>query len=339
MRMTTPDHTKWMVGICAKVFPRDQISRSELIWLKDPSTGEQRQYVLVQNRNDSQMIVEIQNLGADFSSFLVGRHVVKDGTLYVLSEVDPLFFVLRDCTISKQPSKWQPLDQTLECLVSDKLVRGCVQESQLGHLFQTLCNDQTDNVAYFKFCESKALGWLQRKQERVYQCLLQQETKRRERFQRRMDKRPVGSFGNSQAGSNVSSTFYMPEDPMAAMPSTERTETICTKQFKLESLQIICNYLSDEWTEKLIASLEVSYDHVFVSLKPPSNTVEGSTTHSNPASLPTTTPAKVTPNPKKIELTRLVANRRLEKINKRGMSALTTFFGPVKKKRATTEEN
>jgi hypothetical protein len=49
------------------------------------------------------------------------------------------------------------------------------------------------------------------------------------------------------------------------------------------------------------------------------------------------TPAKVTPKPKAIEPARSVANKRLEKVNKRGMSALTSFFGPSKKKQATAK--
>ena len=88
MRMTTPDHTKWMVAICAKVFQKDQIGRSELTELLDPTTGDPRRYVLVQNGHERQkLIVEIQSLEADFSSFLVGRHVVKDGNLYVGSSL------------------------------------------------------------------------------------------------------------------------------------------------------------------------------------------------------------------------------------------------------------
>ena len=60
--MTTPDHTKWIVAICAKVFQKDQIGRSELMELVDPSTGDARLYVLVQNSHERQkFIVEIQS--------------------------------------------------------------------------------------------------------------------------------------------------------------------------------------------------------------------------------------------------------------------------------------
>lgn len=349
--MTTPDSTKWMVAICAKVFSKDQISRSEITQLSDPSTGERRQYVVVQNDGRSHMIVETQSLEADFSSFLVGRHVVKDGNLYVLSPVDPLFFVLQGHgkIQNNQPSSWQPFEQALECLCHDKVVRDCVTESQLGHLCQTLCNDQTDNVAYFKFSETKALAWLKKKQERVQQCLVQQEQARQRRLDELLINRPQGS--TSKAGGSVSSTFYVPEDPMAATPSTSQTTKDgvishgTLQQLKFDSLQIVCNYLSDEWTTKLLVTMELSHDQVFA---PPQSqkatTTNGGDTSKNiyekslgaPVSS-STTPAKITPKPKKAEPARSVANKRLEKVNKRGMSSLASFFGPPQKKQTTSK--
>jgi hypothetical protein len=345
MRMTTPDSTKWMVTVCAKVFCKDQISRSEIAHLNDPSTGEKRQYVLVQNSSTGQMIVETQSLEADFSSFLVGRHVVKDGNLYVLSPVDPLFFVLRGNGVAegKKPTSWQPFGQALEYLCHDKVVRDCVTESQLGHLCQTLCNDQTDNVAYFKFSDTKALTWLKSKQERVYLCLLNQEQEHQRRLQGLLANRPQGS--NSKAGGSTSSTFYIPDDPMAAAPSATQTskEGLISHQtlqkLKWESLQVVCNYLSEEWTTKLLDAMEVSLDQVFV----PSQSTKVATTnyeapkHSGAPIASTTTPAKITPKPKRVEPSRSVANKRLEKVNKRGMSSLTSFFGPPKKKQATSK--
>lgn len=344
--MTTPDNTKWLVGICAKVFLKDHISRSELIHLKDPSTGESRQYVLVQNKNDIRMLVEIQSLGADFSTFLLGRHIVKDGNLYVLNPVDPLFFVLRDCstTISKQMSSWQPFDQTLECLVKgDEAVQQCIEESQLAHLCHTLCNDQTDNTTYFKFSESKTLAWLQKKQERVFECLMQQERVRAAKL------KEYPSW-KDHVGGSISDTFYLPDDPMAARPSSSKqsneldvSSPKIVEKLRMESLQIVCNYLSDEWTDRLLSTVQVAFDDVFARAKAKGTTSADASqspcsadTNVTPAA--TCTPMKkVVQKPKAVESSRSVANKRLEKVNKRGMSSLTSFFVPAKKKQATTK--
>jgi hypothetical protein len=341
--MTTPDHTKWMVAVCAKVFQKDQIGRSELIELKDPTSGEARLYVLVQNSNERQkLIVEIQSLEAEFSSFLVGRHVVKDGNLYVLNPVDPLFFVLGQSK-QIQPSSWQPFDQTVEALANNENIRKCISEAQLGHVCLSLCNDQTDNVNYFKFSEKRALEWLRKKQERVYQVLLQQEKTRDENRQKLLDRRPNG-FSNAAAGGSVSSTFYTPDDAMASKP-TQTTSSgsgiippKTLQSLTMESLQIVCNYLSDEWTTKFIESFEVSEDEVFLNPSEKKATLDSSPTATayRPVSGDNGTilSAKDAPKPKNVEPARSVANKRLEKVNKRGMSALTSFFKPKAKKQA-----
>ena len=345
--MTTPDNTKWMVTICAKVFQKDLIGRSELIEHVDPSTGDARHYVLVQNSNERQkLIVEIQSLESEFSSFLVGRHVVKDGNLYILNPVDPLFFLLRQSTLL-QSSSWQPLDQTLEALATNENIRKCISKSQLGHLCASLCNDQTDNVPYFKFSEKLALQWLHKKQELVYQVLLRQEMIRDENRQKLLTRRPKGS-STAAAGGSVSSTFYTPEDEMAAKPaqtSDSGSSIISPKKLqnlKMESLQIVCNYLSDEWTTKLIESYEMS-EHEIFPVPENKSVLDSSATATTcpPMSRDpdTAISAKGTPKSKDVEPARSIANKRLEKVNKRGMSSLTSFFQPKAKKQGLQSES
>lgn len=216
-------------------------------------------------------IAEIQCMPADFSSFLVGRHVVKDGSLYLMNRVDPLFFYLsaqdppnkineKGCN-SSPPAKlpWQPFDQIRLMEVSAKAdsssspqsssspspssslreeqLRQAISEEQLKHLCITFRND---DVTYFRFDPSKALHWLQRKQERVLQCLIQQTRDRKrasaERYthstvRNNNNNNDVDSNGihgrqtkittNANHGGAVSDTFYMPEeDPMATLPSS-----------------------------------------------------------------------------------------------------------------------
>ena len=289
--------------------------------------------------------MEIQSLEADFASFLVGRHVVKDGNLYVLNAVDPLFFVLHGCTTQSpnQSTSWQPYDQTLDRLVPDKIVRDCVAQSQMGHLFETLCTEQTDNVTYYKFAEAKALEWLKRKQDRVYQCLLSQEKERKQRRQALLARRPQGPSSNTggKARGSASATFYIPEDPMAAPvvhnKDEEETSMSTMQKLKMESLQIVCNYLSEEWTDKFLNYMGVTFDQVFAQVQAKSGSLSTIVIPGTESTV-MTTPAKVTPKPVRVEPARSIANKRLEKVNKRGMSALTSFFGPPKKKLANTKD-
>ena len=252
----------------------------------------------------------------------------------------PAFFLLRQST-QLQSSSWQPLDQTLEALATNGTIRKCISESQLGHICMSLCNDQTDNIPYFKFSEKLAVQWLHKKQEMVYQVLLRQEMTREDDQKKFQKRRPKGSSPVA-AGGSVSSTFYTPEDEMAAKPvktSSHSSSTISPKtlqNLKMESLQIVCNYLSEEWTTKLIESYEMSEQEVFPVTEKKSvlDSSASATTCASVSSRDTDTTgsAKDTPKSKNIELARSVANKRLEKVNKRGMSALTSFFQPKAKK-------
>jgi hypothetical protein len=319
--MATPDNTKWMVAVVNNVF--QGISRSRLIQLQDPCTQERRQYVFV----DDSRIVEVQSLPSDFSSFFVGRHVVQDGNLYILNHVDPLFFVLAAHGVpdETQKSSWQPFDQTIGSLPQE--IRKAVVETQMGHVCQTLCNDQTDNVTYLKVSVPKALGWLQKKQERVYQCLLQQDQAKQ--------KREGQQFSNTQQGGSVSATFNMPEDPMAATPSKQQDGdamiTSQTKQLKVDSIQIVCSYLSEDWSKKFLESTNLTREDIFPTVSSKKG-VQQSRTTSTPASQAV---AEETPTKKKMEASRTMGNKRLAKVNTRGMATLGSFFGAPKKKNKT----
>jgi hypothetical protein len=166
---------------------------------------------------------------------------------------------------------------------------------------------------------------------------------RDERRQKFLKCRPNGA-GSAAAGGSVSSTFYAPDDTMDEKPTKTSSSTsgsISPKtlhRLKMESLQIVCNYLSDEWTTKLIDSFEMSADEVFQD--PAAKRLAGDSPAATTAvrsvsrETDTATPAKDVPKSKKVEPGRSIANKSLEKVNKRGMSALTSFFKPKAKKPA-----
>ena len=315
--MTTSDGTKWIVAVVDKAFSRNPSSPtngySRIVKLKDPSTQESRQYVFVNDKD----IVEVQSIPSDFSSFFVGRHVVKDGHLYVLNRVDPLFFVLAGQIVDEDKKySWQPFDQTVESLPRE--IQKSVSEPQMVHLCQTLSNDQTDNVTYFKFSVPKALSWLRKKQECVFQCLLRQDQAKQEREK--------AKFSSSMGGS-ISSNFNMPEDPMAATPSSDNVLISDTKQLKIDSIQIVCSYLSEDWSNKLIEALEgIDQDAVF-SAAPKEQTSASTSLAQVEAD---ETPAKKV----KVEKSRTMGNKRLSSISTKGMKSLSSFFGAPQAKKS-----
>lgn len=347
------ENEKWILAVSSKNSANSSLNASSVAKLNDPSTRLPRQYMLAKNNAaDGQpvkSIVEVRSLPSDYSSFIVGRHIVKDGNLYVLNKVDPLFFVLSELLDPTSTAKipWQPLDQCLSGLPEE--IRECVAESQLAHICETLCTEQTDNVTYFKLSKTKALVWLRRKQERVFQCFLTQEERRRAQEKKRNDK--IEKMGGGSRGGSVSSTFHIPDDSVSARPSSPESSTsdnvISSKEaerFKMESIQVVTSYLSGVWKQALLDSLEVSEDRAFGTTAKPSATttttsapttsglVKVTTTDTStkvPESVPTVTPKQ----PKKpVIKARSMGNKQLEKINKRGMTSLTSFFGPCKKK-------
>jgi hypothetical protein len=328
------EDTKWMVALVDDAFSKSQKNRSSsypIVKLKDPSIQQSRQYVLVNDRKD---IMEVQSLSSDFSSFFVGRHIVKDGDLHVWNRVDPLFLVLAaQVPDDNQKCSWQPLDQCLGCLPSHEVIQPAVEPAQMGHLCQTMCNDQTDDVTYYKFSVPKALAWLQKKQERVFQSLLQQDQAKQQR------QKSSNKNGTSMTGGSVSATFNMPdEDPIATPPSTASDDVVVlsnTKQLKLHSLQIVCGYLTQEWSKLYIESLDeadLTQDAVY------NTTPQHKATTTIKSTAPSAVVQEETPKPtKKVESFRTMGNKRLAKVKTKGMQSMSSFFGPSTKKSKTTQ--
>jgi hypothetical protein len=314
----SPDN-KWIVALVEDTFPSTEQGGSvpSIVKLQDPATQDPRNYVIVKRENASEL-VEIQSLPADFSSFFVGRHIVADGNLYILNKMDPLFWVLAHQVPDEQKRSWQPVDQILSSLSAD--IQNAVVPSQLPHLFETLSNDQTDNVTYYKFSPTKAIRWLQRKQEVVYKCLLRQSKKQLEREQHQQSQEAKAH------GGSTSSTFYMPDDPMVTVPSSATLVKECdTNQLKIDSLQVVSGYISKEWSPKLFLACSMTEATVLEEAPKPRQAASVTPVHVK-ASEPEQAPKK------KIEPARTAGNKRLEKVNTKGMKTLGNFFAAPKKK-------
>ena len=311
-------NNKWIVALVEDTFTEQGGSVRSVVKLPDPATKDPRNYVIVKRENACEL-VEIQSLPADFSSFFVGRHIVADGNLYILNKMDPLFWVLAHQVPDEQKRSWQPADQILSSLSAD--IQSAVAPSQLPHLFETLSNDQTDNVTYYKFSPTKAIRWLQRKRDVVYKCLLRQAKQQLAQEQQQQSQEAVAH------GGAISSTFYMPDDPMVTAPSsaTPVVKECDTNQVKIESLQVVSGYISKEWSSKFLLACSVTEATVLEEAPKPRQVV----------ATPVNSQASSEPEQKiqkKIVPARTMGNKRLEKVNTKGMKTLGNFFAAPKKK-------
>ena len=374
------NNQKWIVAVVDEAFSSSVVGNNQkqnrkLLKIPDPATKEERQYVFHQtldttsNNTDatattrSSNIYEIQELQEDFSSFFVGRHVVKNGNLYVVNRMDPLFFVVTTKTSDmSQKQSWQPYDQTMESALPQELqsfTTILVDETQMKNVYETLCNDQTCDETYYKFSVTKTLNWLKKKQDAVYQVLVKQDAL--------MQMAKKQSFQNMTAskGGSVSSSFNMPDvgGAKAAVPSAsdnDKDSYSNVTELKIESIQIICNYLSEEWRKVFIESFDGDVIESSVlgttstatsngtkndSSANPYQTDSGMNTANSSSSSNTSSSsfkkyvdqkkqdmdrqktAESIKKKKEVMQPRSIANKRLATISTKGMKSLGSFFG------------
>lgn len=365
---TSSTPKKWIVGIQQHCPPLGR-TIGTIVKMPDPGNGDMRDYATMSstesNSNGNEngngngsYIAEFQSMPENFSSFIVGRHIIKDGDIYVINRIDPLFFYLATQSIDEQtqtqeginsdkssngtqPKKqsWQPYDQFLEQSKLPREIANVISEEQIQHICLTFDNEEL----YFKFDVDKALAWLQKKQERVLESLVRQDQRR----QKSNEKNSNAAKDNDQAGGSISANFnFGKPTPVVAAPAVQENSQAAsqldTHALKMESFQIICNYLNETWSKKFIEHVGYTMEEVTNSAKTTrksssivsndngmgsKGTVEEDSTNESLAK-------KEAANKKTIAAARTVGNKRLAKINKKGMRSIGSFFGAGKPKKA-----
>ena len=322
----------------------------------------QRDYLLLNKSH----LMEIQSLDSDnptaatqkqqqYQSWFVGNTVVSDGKLYVVSRVDPLFWILslvksaRPCLLQGSTNKpqWQPLDQLLSDSHVPEEVLTVLDQNQIQHLAATY--DMGDDEMFYKLTMPKCLQWLTRKQEAVERVLQSQllVKLRQEEQEQAMEGNGEGAFtaGFSLTSStSTSDNTVTPDSTTKKHPSTTLTPTL-QQQAKYESIQIVCQYLTEEWQTTFLNHLDLTatkvlqdpQDERLVEQKRQRSTTSTPTASSKTSTSNNTTATAVTPvdptpkakpQPPKLSL----AHKQLLKTNKKGMKSMTSFFAPKAKK-------
>ena len=203
---------------------------------------------MVNNNNSSSN----NNNNNSYQSFLIANHnpgdspsyVVQDGSLYALTPLDPLFWLLRDSylpttmakshTTNEAPKlQWQPLWQFLQ--EYDPVVQQCVGATvpprQYRHLLNEMSmgdDDEDDSTVLVQFSVEKALRWLHLKQQTVEQYLLQSTT----------STSPSPTNHASQPKGGFSSGFTIAKENnhgATTVPNTTTTTATITAQLDAES--------------------------------------------------------------------------------------------------------
>ena len=337
---------KWIVGIQQH---RSAPGRTmgKLVKLIDPGTGEMRDYASMSSMDgNDKYIAEFQTMSESFSSFIVGRHIVKDGDLYLINRIDPLFFYLATEATSSttaqqnangQKQSWQPYEQFLEQSKLPREVTECISEEQIQHLCTTFDNEEL----YFKFNADKALSWLQKKQKRLFESLVRQDERRQKESKTRNSK---GVSSDDRLGGSVSANFNFGSTASPPAPSKPTSTASPSKEdnsesLKMESFQIICNYLNHEWSKKFMEHMGVSMEEVTSSGTKQTRTSSVVSPDIQAGKYPAKNQENEnkkasSANQKKLAaLSRTVGNKRLAKVNTKGMRSIGSFFGAPKAKK------
>eukprot|EP00586_Coscinodiscus_wailesii_P013384 CAMPEP_0172512904 /NCGR_PEP_ID=MMETSP1066-20121228/248038_1 /TAXON_ID=671091 /ORGANISM="Coscinodiscus wailesii, Strain CCMP2513" /LENGTH=328 /DNA_ID=CAMNT_0013292911 /DNA_START=290 /DNA_END=1276 /DNA_ORIENTATION=+ len=321
-----------------------------IISLTDPATAASRQYLFIEGDTPSTGdIFEMNRFHSEYSSHFVGSRVCA-GDLHVTTRVDPLYFILdllvpaeddsAMTTSETRRQQWEPLAQLLSG-VPEYVMRALRRsgEEQIGHLCDV--NNELGDVILYRFNRDKVLQWLRNKHQRVTSAVKNQQMKNNLNQQRRSQEN-----GKTQLiGYIIPEDNILEKDKPQDQPEPSVLSETQVREAQQTGLQIVCNYLNEQWVHKLLRSLEMTN----TDLSPESSTNHSAAKRqgqwdttgavddevmkihqyatgqggdgSTAKSLKNSTPVKQS-----------AAMKRLAKVDKKGMKSLSSFFGVATKK-------
>jgi Ydr279p protein triple barrel domain len=235
------------MGCCRQVIlfaPEDQhisnCTNRSVVTLPHPSTGEDVDMLLIEStvsKSKEYHLYEIQALEeSKYGSFFCGSHVGSDGTLYVATRVDPLFWIVSESLLL---SPWRPLDQMD---IPDAIRKALSHdERQYHHIFKVNRSMGEDMVLY-KLCEKKVLHWIEEKRNRVYhqvkeQMLEEKETANLNLRSSHCSTRSSGFELLDEKDSNGNSELWSEDDEFRCQRS---------------SWQVVCDSLCPAWRVRVL---------------------------------------------------------------------------------------
>ena len=322
-----------------------------------------RQYTLTTISNREYLIIdsniyEIQSTAPNtgkYASYMIGSRFISNPDLFVVSRVDPLFFVLDylESVASNNADdgggKWQPFDQLFKDISSHVLTAlntnlsvSTIQEvGQLAHLLDT--SDVFGDDIVCKFNDNKAMTWLNAKYQRSLVVLRARKLNKKRRLAERKASGEYGAFSSSfvlDEGKKEKTEDKLSEEAEVTLSDEEE------RAVQVQALQLLSEYLPTSWRAKLAKSLNLTEQETKKSTpttsgeKRPRSKWEGviGQTDADDLLCLATGQSKeelansVTPVEKSVKNAQSVGLKRLAKVNTKGMMSLTSFFGGKKKK-------
>jgi hypothetical protein len=331
------------------------LENASVISLPHPRTGDTQHFISVHNN-----VYELQSLSRPYGSFLVGSRILSNGSLHVMTRIDPLFFILANLSNTQhqhQQQQWQPLDQFE--IPSDILA--VVEESQWKHLCTV--KNLGDALTLYKFCPERALQWLIKKQEAAFAILCRQRL--HSKLSTEKENLGGGAFSNSfqfaddddddetkqdePAALETTTTAAATTNTPATTATTTGTTTMChylscaeRATLKEESVSIVCEYLSETWQTKVRSHFGIvvpAFPDKATGHKRPRSSWESNPGQDDADQLLAFTMGSSSSvgcssskdgDMKKKDAAKSAGLKRLSKVNTKGMKSLSSFFGAKK---------
>ncbi|KAL6052754.1 Ribonuclease H2 subunit B [Balamuthia mandrillaris] len=306
---------------CSMQEEQPQMCKSEdplIISLPNPRSSRLSRYMIANGT-----LLELQRLKREEGSWFRDSSIISDGSLYMATPVDPLFLLLPLLEKNrKQSAENVGYYCTLEqILVEDNKVpayQHLLRFPNLTTALSAICivKEVSDLVLYC-LNDEQVIGWLKCKMERLEREL--SGTMFYERVTRTLS-------GGSRAA------HYVPRRGTDA-PTSEREKG----QIRMAAIGFLSEYLSAAWTTKLYQAYgleepapekgQLQKSGTTSSLSPRSKTTESGfgfgslTNNSNNKEAAKQQTSRLTP-----------LQKRLEKVDKRGMKTMDSFFQKKTKK-------
>ncbi|XP_011409827.1 PREDICTED: ribonuclease H2 subunit B-like [Amphimedon queenslandica] len=280
--------SQWVV-----ILPRDALGdnnvQPQFIKYPDPHSGILRQYLI---SADQRRIYELNKTSSQYRSWFIGESVQSDGSFYVCTKMDPLFFILAALLSSKSIDKFTTLDAILDHCSHSYLIENLVSPTQMSNITDSKVI-QGDVIVY-RYNKEKTLCWLSKKVELLSSTLKEQ-----------------GIY----VGKGSQSVHYVRSNKQTSLAEDE--------EYKEYASGMIKDYVP----ASLCEDLDAKYQLAAVDRKRPIEDGNELPAKKRQISEPTEDYSKgVKPVAVKVEPKLSAAQKALAKVNKKGMKTMTSFF-------------
>ncbi|XP_077473145.1 ribonuclease H2 subunit B [Stigmatopora argus] len=135
--------------------------------LRNPATDVASMYMLGNGGGGDLQLYEVKAFEEDFRSWFVGQKVQRDGRLFFVTPMDPLFLILPYLMKSGKEAKFQPVDQ----MVMDEEFPACTRllscTRSLASLHHISDEKEAGDLKFHRYSQEKTMAWLKKKVEKT----------------------------------------------------------------------------------------------------------------------------------------------------------------------------